>query len=440
MNKSIIEVRDLSKVYRLGTLGATSFAEELRSMWGRFAKKETHRKDNNIRREKLMRENQDNAVNHNSKFWALQDINFDIKKGEVIGIIGHNGAGKSTLLKILSRITEPTTGKIRLRGRVASLLEIGTGFHPDLTGRENTYLNGAIHGMNRLEIDEKFEKIIEFARINKFIDTPVKRYSNGMFVRLAFAVAAHLEPEILIIDEVLAVGDAEFQTRCLNKMRDVSNSGRTILFVSHNLQSIRSLCPKSILLNKGKIEFIGKTNEALNRYLSENSMNIGEGTVSFKKEADRNGTGEVLIKQISIRNQLGEVTSSLFFRESFSIEIECDVEQPISQCTLVLSITDTNDIFSGITYSCDNYPEIHIQGGLIRFSFHNSTTLIPGEYYILPRITNKQGIVDEIQRAFKFTVVNTAIKGGAPLPQLELRGHTIMDGSWDVKLTPGSVI
>jgi lipopolysaccharide transport system ATP-binding protein len=421
MNKSIIEVRDLSKVYRLGSLGATSFAEELRSLWGRFAKKEAQQENNEI--------------NHNSKFWALKDINFDVKKGEVIGIIGHNGAGKSTLLKILSRITEPTTGKIRLRGRVASLLEIGTGFHPDLTGRENTYLNGAIHGMNRKEIDEKFEQIIEFARIKKFIDTPVKRYSNGMFVRLAFAVAAHLEPEILIVDEVLAVGDAEFQTRCLNKMREVSNSGRTILFVSHNLQSIRSLCPKSILISKGKIEFIGKTDEALNRYLSENSMNISEGTVAFNKEADRNGTGEVLIKQISIRNQLGGITSSLSFRESFSIEIECDVEQPISQCTLVLSITDTNDIFAGITYSCDKYPEIHIQGGTIRFSFHNSTTLIPGEYYILPRITNKQGIVDEIQRAFKFTVVNAAIKGGAPLPQLELRGHTIMDGSWDVELT-----
>ena len=303
MNKSIIEVRDVSKVYRLGSLGATSFAEELRSLWGRFAKKEVQQENN--------------ESNHNSKFWALQDINFDVKKGEVIGIIGHNGAGKSTLLKILSRITEPTTGRIRLRGRVASLLEIGTGFHPDLTGRENTYLNGAIHGMGSREIDEKFEQIIEFARIKKFIDTPVKRYSNGMFVRLAFAVAAHLEPEILIVDEVLAVGDAEFQTRCLNKMREVSNSGRTIIFVSHNLQSIRSLCPKSIHISKGKIEFIGKTDEALNRYLSENSMTISEGTVAFKKEADRNGTGEVLIKQISIRNQLGEITSSLSFRESF---------------------------------------------------------------------------------------------------------------------------
>src|SRR5262249_28346776 len=197
---------------------------------------------------------------HGSKvetFWALKDVSFDVKKGEVVGIIGRNGAGKSTLLKVLSRITEPTTGRVRIRGRVASLLEVGTGFHPELTGRENVYLNGAILGMTREEIKRKFDEIVAFAEIEKFLDTPVKRYSSGMYVRLAFAVAAHLEPEILIVDEVLAVGDFEFQRRCLGKMNAVAHSGRTVLFVSHNMTAIEELCSRSILLKNGVIERAG---------------------------------------------------------------------------------------------------------------------------------------------------------------------------------------
>ncbi len=213
------------------------------------------------------------AGNEMEEFWALKDINFEVNQGDRVGIIGRNGAGKSTLLKVLSRITEPTTGRIRLKGRVASLLEVGTGFHPELSGRENIYLNGAILGMSRAEVKKKFDEIVDFAGVEKFLDTPVKRYSSGMYVRLAFAVAAHLEPEILIIDEVLAVGDAEFQKKCLGKMEDVSkNDGRTVLFVSHNMAAISSLCTTCILLDKGSIDLIGQTSTVVSRYTSTSNQ------------------------------------------------------------------------------------------------------------------------------------------------------------------------
>lgn len=207
------------------------------------------------------------------EFWALKDINFEVKRGDVVGIIGRNGAGKSTLLKILSRITEPSTGRVVLDGRVASLLEVGTGFHPELSGRENIYLNGAILGMRRAEIKRKFDEIVAFAEIDKFLDTPVKRYSSGMYVRLAFAVAAHLEPEILVVDEVLAVGDVEFQRKCLDKMKDVAGGGRTVLFVSHSMPAVRALCQSSILLARGSLQCFDRTASVIEAYLQNNDAN-----------------------------------------------------------------------------------------------------------------------------------------------------------------------
>jgi lipopolysaccharide transport system ATP-binding protein len=218
------------------------------------------------------------------EFWALKDISFEVKEGERIGIIGRNGAGKSTILKILSRITEPTSGRIHIKGRVASLLEVGTGFHPELSGRENIFLNGAILGMSRQEIRSKFDEIVAFAEVEKFLDTPVKRYSSGMYVRLAFAVAAHLEPEILVVDEVLAVGDAQFQKKCLGKMEDVSkNQGRTVLFVSHNMGVVAQLCQKAIVLQKGQLDFIGDTTTAIDHYLDQQQRQVSyEATVLDK--------------------------------------------------------------------------------------------------------------------------------------------------------------
>jgi lipopolysaccharide transport system ATP-binding protein len=232
-----------------------------------------------------------------SEFWALQDVSLDIMKGEVVGIIGKNGAGKSTLLKILSQITKPTHGQVEIHGRVASLLEVGTGFHPELTGRENIFLNGTILGMSRKEVKEKFNEIVEFSGVGKFIDTPVKHYSSGMYVRLAFAVAAHLDPEILIIDEVLAVGDAEFQKKCLGKMKDVANKGRTVLFVSHNIVAVKSLCNKGVFINNGTVECTGEINHVLNTYHKYISNKPVLQTL-FNIETPRSGSGEVLFTKI----------------------------------------------------------------------------------------------------------------------------------------------
>jgi lipopolysaccharide transport system ATP-binding protein len=235
--------------------------------------------------------------------WALQDVSFEVKHGEVLGIIGHNGAGKSTLLKILSRITEPTAGFAELRGRVASLLEVGTGFHPELTGRENIYLNAAILGMRKVEINRKFDAIIDFAGVEKFLDTPMKRYSSGMNVRLAFAVAAHLEPEILLVDEVLAVGDAAFQHKCLVKMEDVAKEGRTVVFISHNMAMVENLCQRGVILQGGKVQFIGTQTDAVARYLT----GLSENDSSLRDRIDRVGSGKVRVVAIEARDVHGNV-------------------------------------------------------------------------------------------------------------------------------------
>jgi len=243
---TIISVENLSKTYHLGQIGTGTFTNDLKVWWAKVRGKPNPM---------LKIGENDHGNCDGEEVWALKDVSFQVKQGEVLGIIGRNGAGKSTLLKILSRVTAPTLGKIKVKGRVASLLEVGTGFHPELTGRENIYLNGSILGMNRSEIDRKFDEIVDFSEVEKFIDTPVKRYSSGMYVRLAFAVAAHLDPEILVVDEVLAVGDAEFQKKCLGKMSEVAQDGRTVLFVSHNMDSIEKLCIRAILMDRGNIKF-----------------------------------------------------------------------------------------------------------------------------------------------------------------------------------------
>lgn len=257
---SIISVSDISKQYRLGEVGSGSLQQDLTRWWHKLRGKE----DPYLQ----IGDTNDRSTRGSSDYvWALRNINFEVKQGEVLGIIGRNGAGKSTLLKILSRITDPTNGRISMQGRVASLLEVGTGFHPDLTGRENIYLNGAILGMTKKEITRKFGEIVDFAGVERYIDTPVKRYSSGMHVRLGFSVAAHLEPEILIVDEVLAVGDADFQKKCLAKLKDVStNVGRTVLFVSHNMMAIKNLCTRAIVLNNGELVFDGTPDVGIDKY------------------------------------------------------------------------------------------------------------------------------------------------------------------------------
>lgn len=313
MSSIIIKAEDISKQYRLGSIGTRTLANDFKRWMHTVRGKE----DPFLK----IGEANDRSTKGNSEYvWALKDINFEIERGEVVGIIGKNGAGKSTLLKILSRVTSPTTGQITVNGRMASLLEVGTGFHPELTGRENVFLNGAIMGMSKSEIRSKFDEIIDFSGVERYIDTPVKRYSSGMYVRLAFAVAAHLEPEILIIDEVLAVGDAEFQKKCLGKMKDVSGQGRTVLFVSHNMAAIQSLCSKSIYLKNGTIQQVGQTDKIISYYLG-NELKMGdEVTFNPSKEQPASVTRLTLLDRNN--NKSGSYLAGESLKFSFDIETE----------------------------------------------------------------------------------------------------------------------
>ena len=264
MGKTVIEFNNVGKQYILGTIGTGTLSQDLNRWWANIRGKE----DPYLK----IGETNDRTQKGESRFvWALRDINFKVEQGDVVGIVGKNGAGKSTLLKILSRVTSPTTGRIKIKGRIASLLEVGTGFHPEMTGRENIYMNGSIMGMTKAEISRKFDEIVDFAGVAKYVDTPVKRYSSGMMVRLGFAIAAHLEPEILVVDEVLAVGDAEFQKKAIGKMQDVSKGeGRTVLFVSHNMAAVRSLCTRGVMLKNGMVDFMGSIPDTLEHYLEDN--------------------------------------------------------------------------------------------------------------------------------------------------------------------------
>lgn len=315
MSKTVIEINNLGKQYRLGEVGTGTMSDDLKRFLYRIRGKE----DPFLK----VGDMNDRSTKGTSEYvWALKDINFSVQQGEVLGIIGKNGAGKSTLLKILSRTTLPTTGEYKIRGRIASLLEVGTGFHPDLSGRENIFLNGAILGMRKAEIKKQFDAIVDFSGVERYIDTPVKRYSSGMYVRLAFAVAAHLEPEILIVDEVLAVGDQEFQDKCLGKMKDVSREGRTVLFVSHNMSAIKLLCNKALYLKNGLIHTQGDTNRIVDLYLFDGIDKRGEriipkGTVCI--------SGFLEMQELSLTSLTGEVQDDFEVTENFYINIKYEV-------------------------------------------------------------------------------------------------------------------
>ncbi len=321
-----IKIESVSKLYRLGEVGTGSLAHDINRWWHRLrGKEDPYAKIGQVNdRTQRTTKNQEPSTKNDSAspdyVWALRDVSFDVKQGEVLGIIGRNGAGKSTLLKILSRVTQPTTGSIRAKGRIASLLEVGTGFHPELTGRENIYLNGAILGMRRDEITRQLDEIVQFSGCAKYLDTPVKRYSSGMMVRLGFAVAAHLQCEILIIDEVLAVGDWDFQKKCIEKMRDVANSGRTLLFVSHNLGSVRQLCTRSIIMNQGHVYATGNTNEMIDAYLQQES--VAEPGARSDFEPDLNKPFQLLSAYVA--DSYGKLQSRFACNESITVHLECE--------------------------------------------------------------------------------------------------------------------
>jgi lipopolysaccharide transport system ATP-binding protein len=321
----VVKAEDISKVFRLGDVGSATLTEDIRAFFYRLRGKENP----NIR---LASTNDREAASAISNYvWALKDINFQVNQGEIVGLVGRNGAGKSTLLKVLSRTTSPSSGEIKIKGKVASLLEVGTGFHPDLTGRENIFLNGAILGMRKEEIRKKFDAIVEFAGVQRYIDTPVKRYSSGMYVRLAFAVAAHLDPDILIIDEVLAVGDAEFQAKCLGKMKDVSDQGRTVIFVSHNMGAVSDLCSRAILLKQGGIIMDGNTDDVIRNYVQQNMRVNLTDKDALNDPSVRRGNGAVRFENVSMVNAEGAECTEFLPGNDIHFDMTCIINEPIKE-------------------------------------------------------------------------------------------------------------
>lgn len=364
-----IEVRDLSKLYRIGEIGTGTVTQDFQRWWQMnvLGKEDPYLTIGEL--------NDREQKGQGDVVYSLQDINFDIEQGDAVAIIGKNGAGKSTLLKILSRVTSPTTGTVKIKGRVASLLEVGTGFHPELTGRENIYLNGGILGMRKKEITRKLDEIIDFSGVERYIDTPVKRYSSGMYVRLAFAVAAHLESEILIIDEVLAVGDAEFQKKCLGKMGEVSRGeGRTVLFVSHNLGAVSKLCSKGVLLKNGTIARVGEISEVLETY----TLNSSSATLSYRAVMDDK---DMYVERCQLKRQNGDYTNEFLSRDEMEVEIVLALKDYNSAALFSFTIQSNNgDYLSTFVYPVE---KLYKGESKVVFSVKYACSILAASNYFL---------------------------------------------------------
>ena len=362
-------------------------------------------------------------------FWALRDVSFDIQRGEVLGLIGGNGAGKSTLLKILSRITEMTNGEVNLFGRVGSLLEVGTGFNQELTGRENIFLNGAILGMRRAEIREQFDAIVAFAGVDRFLDTPVKHYSSGMYVRLAFAVAAHLRSEILIVDEVLAVGDLDFQRKCLGKMRDVADGGRTVVLVSHNMAAISNLCSRAVVLRGGRLAYLGPVAGAVTQYLSrEASEMVGD----LRPRRDRTGNGEVRAISLALRTASGELTRAVAPSEPFEIVVEYEARTALKDVAINIDVDLADGTRLATLHSDFHGERFSISAGPGTFSCAVAgLPLRPDTYVLNIAIGAQQVLYDFVERAMSFEVAPVDVYGTGRLPQHN-QGPLIANYRWRV--------
>jgi lipopolysaccharide transport system ATP-binding protein len=399
-----ISVRNLSKCYKLGTIGRHTLVDECQYLWHKLRGRDPRQHmtkightANEVRKVEAEQEG-------SQEFWALKDVSFDVQPGEVVGIIGRNGAGKSTLLKLLTRITEPTSGEVVITGRVASLLEVGTGFHPELTGRENVYMNGTILGMKKREVDAKFDEIVAFSELEKFIDTPVKRYSSGMYVRLAFAVAAHLEPEILLVDEVLAVGDAQFQRKCIGKMEDVARRGQTVIFVSHQMSAIAQLCTSVVVMLEGRMLAMGQTDAMIDLYLTTGSSG-GENEYHRSPVGDAQD-GPCILAARTVDVQMLP-RQEFDFRESVSLQLDLQLTNLPSGAVLGVSLKDRLDrrLFTS------NRPCVAIGGGRDHCSVTirlPSGLLTPGHYSFLfsIHVPNKQ-VLDYVHSACHFALVET---------------------------------
>ena len=426
MSNVVIRVENLAKQYKIGTLQhrpdtlRDHITASVKSMFSRNG--------------------QGCSSDSNDTIWALKDVSFEVKHGEVMGFVGHNGAGKSTLLKILSRITEPTAGFAEIRGRVSSLLEVGTGFHPELTGCENIYLSGVILGMTKAEIDRKFDEIVSFAEVEKFIDTPVKRYSSGMYVRLAFAVAAHLETEILLVDEVLAVGDVEFQKKCLGKMDEVAKQGRTVLFVSHSMATVLNLCSRAILLRAGRLVYDGLAEATIKHHLAYHSSKTAQ---VLEDNPERSGNGVVRLVGARILNEVNQPTSHLIAGRPASFEFRYkNVSGNQRGCNILFAIYNQ----LGVAVSCFDFSLNH---GLVEqlgdsgvFTCHIPNLPLPiGQYYIVVRIEVSQEAADFVPHALVFDVVNSNFFKSGQTPPLRFCA-CLVDHTWSqqAKLEPDVIL
>jgi len=402
MSDIVISVEDVWKQYRLGVVGSGTLGSDLKLGLSKLLGKSTDS-------DSIIQDNHVGTKAGSQMVWALQQLNFQVNQGEVLGVIGKNGAGKSTILKILSRVTAPTRGAVKIRGRIASLLEVGTGFHADLTGRENIFMNGAILGMRKAEIKSKLDEIIAFSGVEKYIDTPVKRYSSGMYVRLAFAVAAHLEPEILIIDEVLAVGDLEFQRKCLGKMQDVAGAGRTVIFVSHNMAAVRNLCTTGLVLKEGRCVHFGGIAESIDVYLKQVEMQSNEsGQISWIG-GDRPGGDEVRLNSVRLLDEIGNVANTFYTNAFIQVEVVYEVLVDIVGARMVMQLADDSGgiIFSSTNHNSDG--ERKVAGFYKTICVIPSNLLNKGKFNVLIHF----GIpgVKVIVMAQRFLSFNTLLMG-----------------------------
>lgn len=398
----VIRAEHVSKQYRLGVINHGTLYRDLQSWWARWRQ----RPDPNAEIKDLAADLNQRKRIVGDVFQALDDVSFEIKQGSVVGIIGKNGAGKSTLLKVISRITAPNSGIIRMKGRVASLLEVGTGFHPELTGRENVYLNGAILGMSRHEVAKKFEQIVEFAEIGEFIDTPVKRYSSGMYVRLAFSVAAHLEPEILLIDEVLAVGDASFQKKCMGRMEEVGKEGRTILFVSHNMTAISSICSQTIHIHDGRVQAFGETGQVIQNYLANGQVGTN-GTYSSDISLL---TGKAVVFRVAVLNERHQEGGCVELTEEFCVEICYQLRESLSGLSVGLQVMAEDGYTSIYSLSDPELDPSRLEArpagtykAIVRFP---KCALNTGSYYLRVGISSRFSIYAVVEN-LRFEVIDS---------------------------------
>jgi len=399
----VISVEHLSKVYRLGLIGTGTFSHDLEVWWAKVRGKPNPM---------LKIGETDHGNRDGEELWALRDVSFTVEQGQALGIIGRNGAGKSTLLKILSRVTAPTNGRVKVKGRIASLLEVGTGFHPELTGRENIFLNGAILGMTKSEINRKFDEIVDFSEVEKFIDTPVKRYSSGMYVRLAFAVAAHLEPEILIVDEVLAVGDAEFQKKCLGKMGDVAHEGRTVLFVSHNMGAVKALCVSAMLLDMGQKIYSGPVDDVATFYLRTFVSEAHSGKIAPSMHKD--GSGELLINAVILENSTGQSITQVRINDLLTITIRFSIKERIQGVRIGLGFNTITGTRVATVHHTDEGLELFSGDvGVYEISLSLLNPLLPNTYILSAGAHRVLGghTIDYVPEALKFDVAELSADG-----------------------------